>query len=136
MRANDALLRILQQCQAGQKEKRKPRYIGMPHILEAIESSREYRKSWARLIQKIYDVDPLTCPECQGRMRIISFIEDQYVIRKIPKHLGLWDVKARPRPRPMHCQNTNTLSIIPTPSSLCLISGYMSNRSIRRGLAT
>ena len=71
----------------------------MSRILEAIESSREYRKSWAQLIQKIYEVDPLTCPECQGRMRIISFIEYQDVIRKIVKHLGLWDVKTRPPPR-------------------------------------
>ena len=32
-------------------------------------------------------------------MRIISFIEDEEVIKKILKHLGLWDVKARPPPR-------------------------------------
>jgi len=31
----------------------------MPCILEANESSKEYRKNWARLIQKIYKVDPL-----------------------------------------------------------------------------
>jgi hypothetical protein len=30
----------------------------------------------ARLIQKIYEVDPLTCPKCQGGMKTISFIED------------------------------------------------------------
>jgi len=27
-------------------------------------------------------------------MRIIGFIEDEEVIEKILKHLGLWDVKA------------------------------------------
>jgi hypothetical protein len=32
-------------------------------------------------------------------MRIISFIEDEEVIRKILKHLGLWEVKQRPPPR-------------------------------------
>jgi len=32
-------------------------------------------------------------------MRIISFIEDSDVIRKILKHLNLWDVKARPPPK-------------------------------------
>jgi hypothetical protein len=31
-------------------------------------------------------------------MRVISFIEDQDVIKKILKHLGLWDVKPRPPP--------------------------------------
>jgi hypothetical protein len=31
-------------------------------------------------------------------MKIISFIEDQEVISKILKHLGLWDVKRKPPP--------------------------------------
>jgi hypothetical protein len=31
-------------------------------------------------------------------MRIISFIEDQSVIRDILKHLGLWLLKTRPPP--------------------------------------
>jgi hypothetical protein len=31
-------------------------------------------------------------------MRIISFIEDPGVMKKILKHLGLWDVKRKPRP--------------------------------------
>jgi hypothetical protein len=38
---------------------------GAPCILEADKSSKEYRKSWARLIQKIYEIDPLTCPKCR-----------------------------------------------------------------------
>ncbi|MGD0918790.1 MAG: hypothetical protein ABSB22_20265 [Thermodesulfobacteriota bacterium] len=37
----------------------------------------------------------MTCPKCQGRMKIISFIEDEEVIEKILKHLGLWEMKAR-----------------------------------------
>ncbi len=36
---------------------------GVPCILEADKSSKEYRKNWARLIQKLYGVDPLTCPK-------------------------------------------------------------------------
>ena len=32
-------------------------------------------------------------------MKIISFIENEEVIKKILKHLGLWEVKARPPPR-------------------------------------
>jgi hypothetical protein len=62
-------------------------------------SSKGQRKNWARLIRKIYEVDLLICPKCQIRMQIITFIEDEEVTRKIPKHLGLWDVKARPPPR-------------------------------------
>ena len=71
----------------------------MPCILEPEGSSKEYRKNWARLIQKIYEANPLTCPKCQGKMRIIAFIEDEQVIKKILKHLGLWEVRPRPPPK-------------------------------------
>jgi hypothetical protein len=71
----------------------------IPSILEPDESSKEYKRNWARLIQKIYEVDPLTCPKCSGKMKVLSFIEDLEVIKKILKHLGLWDQKARPPPK-------------------------------------
>ena len=32
-------------------------------------------------------------------MKILSFIENQQVIEKILKHLGLWEKKARPPPK-------------------------------------
>ena len=60
------------------------------------EFSKDYNRNWARLIQKNYEVDPLTRPKCQGRMRVIAFIEDPEIVKKILKHLGLWNQKARP----------------------------------------
>jgi len=81
------------------RRKKKNQDEWMPCILEANESAKRYRKSWARLIQKIYEVDPLTCPKCSGKMKVISFIEDEDIIKKILKHLGLWEIKARPPPR-------------------------------------
>jgi hypothetical protein len=71
----------------------------IPCILEPQGNSKAFRKSWARLIQKIYEVDPLVCSKCQGTMRIISFIEDPSVIRSILEHLGLWLARARPPPK-------------------------------------
>ena len=32
-------------------------------------------------------------------MRIISFIEDDLIVKKILEHLDLWDVKRKPPPR-------------------------------------
>ena len=81
------------------KRKKRNQDEGLPCILEPEGSSKEYRKNWARLIQKIYEMDPLTCPKCQGQMRIIAFIEDEEVIQKILRHLGLWEAKARPPPK-------------------------------------
>ncbi|MHB8092048.1 MAG: hypothetical protein ACYDH8_10705 [Syntrophales bacterium] len=60
------------------------------------------------MIQKIYEVDPLICPRCQGAMRVISSIEDPSVIRAILVHLGLWLARARPPPKihdPPVCMN-------------------------------
>ena len=52
----------------------------IPSILEPHGSSKEHRKNWARLIQKIYEIDPLCCSNCSGKIRILSFIEDEQVI--------------------------------------------------------
>ena len=71
----------------------------IPCVLELDEHARSCRRSWAKLIQKIYEVDHLTCPTCQGQMRVISVIEDQGVIKTILKHLGLWLVTRKPEPR-------------------------------------
>ncbi len=65
-------------------------------ILESDKSSRAYRRTWARLIHKIYEADPLTCPKCRGTVRIVSFIEAREVIKTILKHLRLWLAKPRP----------------------------------------
>lgn len=59
-------------------------------IVESDLARKKFRKNWARLIQKIYSVDPLLCPKCGGAMRIISFIEDDATIKKILMHLDLW----------------------------------------------
>ena len=49
---------------------------------------RRLRRSWARLIRRIFEVDPLVCTDCGGEMRIVSFILDPAVVRKILNHLG------------------------------------------------
>jgi hypothetical protein len=64
------------------------------------EFARERRRSWARLIKKVYEADPLVCPRCSGPLKIISLIGDGPVIEKILRHLKLWDRPERPPPRP------------------------------------
>ena len=55
----------------------------VPTLIESEASSKEFRKNWARLIQKIYNVDPLLCSKCSGPMRIIAFVEDKQLVKKI-----------------------------------------------------
>ena len=73
----------------------------MPTVLEPEVSAEGFGKNsaWARFIQKVYEVDPLECPRCSARMRVISFITDPAVVRRILEHLGLWLANARPVPR-------------------------------------
>ena len=71
----------------------------VPALIDSDISRKDFRKNWARLIQKIYNVDPLLCPKCLGSMKIISFIDDSEIIKKILKHLGVWDVKRKPPPQ-------------------------------------
>jgi len=80
--------------------RRKKKGIGQYDYV--IEEEKDYKvcsKSWARLIKKIYEVDPLLCPKCKGQMRIIAFIEDYKVIKKILDWLGI-DEFRRDRPPP------------------------------------
>ena len=53
------------------------------------------------LIKRVYEVDPLSCPECGGQMKVVSFIEPPQadVIEAILKHCGLWQPRS-PRAPP------------------------------------
>ena len=35
----------------------------------------EVRRAWAYLVAKVYEVDPLVCPDCGSRMKIIALCE-------------------------------------------------------------
>jgi len=48
------------------------------------------KSAWARLIHKVYEVDPLVCAKCGTPMHVIALIDDATVIRRILEHLGLW----------------------------------------------
>ncbi len=34
------------------------------------------KQSWARLLLKVYEVEPFVCPKCQGSMAVVAIIED------------------------------------------------------------
>ena len=58
-------------------------------------------KGWAEMIRRVYEVDPLLCPSCGCRMKVISFIEDPKAIDKIICHLKLYFQAERPPPSPV-----------------------------------
>jgi hypothetical protein len=54
------------------------------------------RMSWARLLERVFDIDIEYCPQCGGSLKIIAAIEDPPVIAKILTHLHL-PARAPPR---------------------------------------
>ena len=60
---------------------------------------RRCSPSWARLIARVYQVDPLVCARCGQRMSILAYVSDQHSIGRILEHLGLRPPE-RDRPPP------------------------------------
>ena len=50
------------------------------------------------MIRKVYEVDPLTCSQCGGQMRVIAFITDFSVVDRVINRLKLTFVAAKPPP--------------------------------------
>ena len=48
---------------------------------------RDARRRWAEWLRRIFEVDPLLCPRCEGAMRIIAFLSEPAVIDRILTHL-------------------------------------------------
>ena len=92
--ASDSLLRLVLEQVAGHAEEggsggiRRAIQPRTPSATAATGSSQ----AWAMLIKRVYEVDPLCCPECGGQMKVVSFIEPPQadVIEAILKHCGLW----------------------------------------------
>ncbi len=84
----------------GEREKRK-QAVCLPDIPTRVEilDVSDYRPKkipspqWRECIKKIWEVDPLSCPRCVSEMKIISFINETDVIRKILEHVGLLEDK-------------------------------------------
>ena len=44
------------------------------------------RSAWARVLQKVFEVDPLLCPRCGTPMKVVAWITDPVVIERILTH--------------------------------------------------
>ena len=45
------------------------------------------KRAWARLLAKVYEVDPMTCLKCGADMKVIAVIEDPDDLKRILRHL-------------------------------------------------
>ena len=60
---------------------------------------RTRRRSWARLLARIYEVDPLVCPRCGDELKVVAAITDPIVIDRILKHRLRRDIRSPFEPR-------------------------------------
>jgi hypothetical protein len=58
-------------------------------IHEAVEKVEKVTSNWARLIARIYEVNPLICTGCGKNIRIISVVTHREAIWRILKGIGL-----------------------------------------------
>ena len=58
------------------------------------------RRRWANLIRRVYETDPLVCPRCGAEMRVIAFITEPRVIKRILDHIRRRDRASRSPPPP------------------------------------
>jgi hypothetical protein len=79
----------------------KERKRGQPTSALPILSPPPLRRAspgWRKLIRKVYEVDPLTCPTCGAEMKVIAFITNYAVIDRTIHHLGITFTCKRPPP--------------------------------------
>lgn len=74
---------------ANPKVRKRLDLCGLPVTTEMPEvTAARGRKSWARLIWKLYGVDPLICNKCNGTREILAVIFDRESINRVLVHLG------------------------------------------------
>ena len=59
---------------------------------------RARRPRWAELLRLVFRVDVEVCPRCGGEARIIGFVTESAVVRRILAHLERRGVEARAGP--------------------------------------
>ena len=70
-------------------KRRKAKEAENPFLIIEQDEPFVSSRGWAEMIRKVYETDPLLCPQCGGRMKLIAFIEDHAVIDRIVNHLRL-----------------------------------------------
>jgi hypothetical protein len=61
---------------------------------DEVRNARALRRSWVRLIRRIYEVDPLVCPSCGSEMKVIAFITEHDVVDAILRHLAKTEARS------------------------------------------
>ena len=64
------------------------------------------RASWARLLRKVFELDPLKCPRCGTEMKLIAVITEPHAIDRILSHRHKRAGPALPPPAALSAQES------------------------------
>ena len=59
---------------------------------------RARRRRWAERLRLVYEVEIEVCPRCGGTMKVLGFVTEQAVVRRILAHLERRQIDARAGP--------------------------------------
>lgn len=59
-------------------------------------AKKKASRTWAALIKKVYEVDPLVCKKCGGIMKIVAFLQDPHEVKCLLLSLKLPDFHPPP----------------------------------------
>ena len=82
----------------------------MPASIDESPVDARHKANRARLIQQVYEIDPLECPNCGATMRIIALIDDANVVERTLRYLKVWD----PIPDPITAAGPDPVSATAT----------------------
>ena len=74
----------------GECEEQKPAESNVI-VISGFKTGKVPKLMWRECIKKIWEVDPLLCPHCGSLMKVVSFIYERKIIKKILAHLGLYE---------------------------------------------
>ena len=79
-------------------KERKEKRGDQPFEIKKRKGRAKASASWAWLTHKIFEMDPLLCPNCGKAIKIISFITNHQEVKKILRHIGEENERAPPLP--------------------------------------
>ena len=74
---------------------------------EKLAPLRSRRLDWAALLARVWAIDVLECPRCNGRMRVIAALSEPAVVARVLAHLDLPTTLPTPAPArapPLWCE--------------------------------
>ena len=97
--------------------------------------TRQARLSWAKLIRRVYEIEPLLCPFCGGQMKILAFTTDFATARAIRRSLNLPTQKPEPGVLcPVDLTHTTSAELFDDLVVVERLANHLRHRSIRNSV--